>query len=255
MRLKDRVTLITGAGGGIGRATALRFAGEGATVTVMDLDEELVRESARLITEAGGTALVVVGDVSSAADAERAVSETTEAFGRLDVLVNNAGIARDGLVTRIKDGEVKLMAEDKWDAVLAVNLKGTFLMSQAAAIPMIKQENGRITNTASVAAHGNIGQANYAASKAGVVALTKTLALEWARYNIAVNCIAPGAVQTQMTAAIPEKIVEHLLERIPLSRMADPEEIAAVHVFLASDDASYLTGQVIWADGGLTIGA
>lgn len=255
MRLEDKVALITGAGGGIGRATALKFAEEGARVAAMDLDEALVGESAQLIADAGGMAVAVVGDVSSAADAARAVSETTQAFGRLDVLVNNAGIARDGLVTRIKDGEVRLMAEDKWDAVLAVNLKGTFLMSQAAAVPMIRQEGGRITNTASVAARGNIGQANYAASKAGVVALTKTLALEWARYNIAVNCVAPGAVKTQMTAAIPENIAERIIGRIPLSRMAEPEEIAAVHVFLASEDASYLTGQVIWADGGITIGA
>jgi NAD(P)-dependent dehydrogenase (short-subunit alcohol dehydrogenase family) len=170
-------------------------------------------------------------------------------------LINNAGITRDGLTTRVKDGEVSFMSEEQWDSVLTVNLKGTWLCSQMAAVPMIRQGSGRIVSTASVAALGNVGQANYAASKAGVIGLTRTLALELARYKIAVNCVAPGGVKTRMTAAIPEKVMIRLIEKIPYRRMAEPEEIAAVHAFLASDEASYITGQVIFVDGGLTVGA
>jgi 3-oxoacyl-[acyl-carrier protein] reductase len=254
MRLKDKVALITGAGGGIGRATALRFAAEGAAVVAADLDEASVHETARLITERGGKALAVVGNVAVRAEAQHLVEATLAGFGRLDILINNAGITRDGLTVRLKDGEVKLMTDEQWDAVLAVNLKGTWLMSQLAAVPMISQKSGRIVNTASVAAEGNIGQANYSASKAGVIGLTRTLALEWARFNIAVNCIAPGGVKTRMTAAIPENILSGLLERIPYRRLAEPDEIAAVHAFLASDEASYITGQVIFVDGGVTVG-
>jgi 3-oxoacyl-[acyl-carrier protein] reductase len=196
-----------------------------------------------------------LGNVAERADAERMVGAALDAFGRLDILINNAGITRDALTVRVKDGEVKMMSDAQWDAVLGVNLKGTFLVSQAAAIPMMAQKFGRIVNTASVGALGNIGQANYSASKAGVIGLTKTLALEWARFNITVNAVAPGAVKTRMTAAIPENIAAQMSERIPLKRWAEPEEIAAVHAFLASEDANYITGQVIWIDGGLTLGA
>lgn len=254
MRLKDKVALITGAGSGIGRATALRFAAEGAAVAATDLDEASVHETARLITEGGGKALAAVGNVAVRAEAQQLVEAALAGFGRLDILINNAGITRDGLTVRLKDGEVKLMTDEQWDAVLDVNLKGTWLMSQLAAVPMIRQKSGRIVNTASVAAEGNIGQANYSASKAGVIGLTRTLALEWARYNIAVNCIAPGGVKTRMTAAIPENILSGLLERIPYRRLAEPDEIASVHAFLASDEASYITGQVIFVDGGVTVG-
>ncbi len=254
-RLKEKVALITGGGGGIGRATALRFAKEGALVVVSDMDEAGARETAQLIAEGGGKAVAVAGSVSVRADAQKMVDAATANFGRLDILINNAGITRDGLTVRVKDGEVKMMTDEQWDAVLDVNLKGTWLVSQLAAVPMIKRKSGRIVNTASVGAQGNIGQANYSASKAGVIGLTKTLALEWARFNIAVNCVAPGGVKTRMTAAIPDNIMAQLVERIPFKRMAEPEEIAAVHVFLASSDASYITGQVIWVDGGLTVGS
>jgi 3-oxoacyl-[acyl-carrier protein] reductase len=255
MKLKDKVALITGGGGGIGRATALRFAQEGACVVVSDMDGAGVSETTRLIAEGGGKAIAVVGDVSVRAGAQAMVDAATSGFGRLDILINNAGITRDALTVRVKDGETKMMTDEQWDVVLTVNLKGTWLMSQLAAVPMIKQRHGRIVNTASVGAQGNIGQANYSASKAGVIGLTKTHALEWARYNIAVNCIAPGGVKTRMTAAIPENVMAGLVERIPLRRLAEPDEIASVHTFLASDDASYITGQVIWVDGGLTVGA
>ncbi len=255
MRFENKVALVTGGGSGIGRAAALRFAGEGAAVVVSDVDEASAASVAHEIQNGGGRAVGVTGNVAEHGDAERMVQAALDTFGRLDILINNAGITRDALAVRIKDNEVKTMSEAQWDAVLDVNLKGTFLVAQAAAVPMMKQKYGRIVNTASVGALGNIGQANYSASKAGVIGLTKTLALEWARFNILVNAVAPGAVKTRMTAAIPENLAAQLVERIPIKRMADPEEIAAVHAFLASDDARYITGQVIWVDGGLTLGA
>jgi len=254
MRLKDRIALITGAGRGIGRATALRFAAEGARVAVNDVDAEAAEETVAAIQQAGGEAFFVSADVTNRAEVEAMVNQIVERWGRLDILINNAGITRDALTVRIKGDEVKMMDEAAWDAVINVNLKGTFLCAQAAAVPMIRQQYGKIVNTASIGMQGNIGQANYSASKAGVVGLTRTLALELARYNINVNCIAPGAVETRMTAAIPDKIKEGLMQRIPFRRMAAPEEIAAVHLFLASDEASYITGQVIFIDGGLSVG-
>lgn len=254
MKLHDRVAIITGAGGGIGRATAQRFAKEGASVIVSDVDEAGAHETVRLIQEGGGNALAVIGSVAVRMDAQNVVDAALARFGKLDILINNAGITRDALTVRVKDGDIKVMSDEQWDAVLNVNLKGTWLMSQLAAVPFIQQKRGVIVNTASIAAEGNIGQANYAASKAGVIGLTKTLALEWARFNIRVNCIAPGGVKTRMTATIPENIVANLIERIPLKRFAEPEEIAATHLFLASDDASYITGQVIFVDGGVTVG-
>ncbi len=255
MKLRDKVTLITGAGSGIGRATALRFAREGARLVLSDVVAEGLHETQALVMEAGGAAVTALGNVAERSNGQRMVEAAVSEFGRLDILVNNAGITRDGLTVRIKDGDVKLMTDEQWEAVLEVNLKGTWLMCQLAAVPMIQQKWGRVINTASVGALGNIGQANYAASKAGVIGLTKTLALEWARFNITVNAVSPGAVNTRMTAAIPNEIRAKLIERIPLRRMAEPDEIAAVHAFLASDDAAYLTGQVLWVDGGLTVGA
>jgi 3-oxoacyl-[acyl-carrier protein] reductase len=255
MLLKDKVALITGAGNGIGRATAIRFAQEGAKVVLSDVDEGGLADTSQRVLEAGGEAVTVVGSVASRDDVKRIVDYATSTFNRLDILINNAGINRDGLTTRIKDGVVQHMSDDQWEAVLDINLKGTWLCSQAASVPMIEQKYGRIVNTASIAALGNIGQANYAASKAGIIGLTKTLALEWARFNIAVNCVAPGGVNTRMTEGIPEKIITSLLENIPMKRFAEPEEIAAVHVFLSSTEASYITGQVIFADGGVSVGA
>lgn len=254
MKLENQVAIITGAGSGIGRATAVRFAKEGASVIVSDVDEASVTKTVELIQADGGNAFAVIGNVAVRADAQRAVDAALAQFGKLDILINNAGITRDALTVRVKDGDIKMMSDENWDAVLNVNLKGTWLMSQLAAVPMIKQKSGCIVNTSSIAAEGNIGQANYSASKAGVIGLTKTLALEWARFNVRVNGIAPGGVKTRMTETIPENIVTSLIEHIPLKRFADPAEIAAVHVFLASSDASYITGQVIFVDGGVTVG-
>lgn len=244
-RLAGKVALVTGAGGGIGAATAHRLAAEGARVGVWDLQAEGVRDTVRAIESSGGEALELVGDVSRSA--RELVGQAKQRLGRIDILINNAGINRDALAARL--------TEEQWDQVLTVNLKATFLCAQAVQPIMREQNDGRIVNTASIAALGNVGQANYAASKAGVVALTRTLALEWARYGIRVNCVAPGGTETHMTAGIPPDIREKLIGNILLKRFAQPAEIAAVHAFLASDDAAFITGQVLFVDGGASVGS
>ncbi len=246
MLLNDKVALITGAGGGIGEATALRFAEEGAFVVINDVIEENANMVKDKIASKGKKAMVLTADISKKAQVEEMIKKTVESFDRLDVLVNNAGINRDAFA--------KKMTEEQWDAVIAINLKGTFLCSQAAIEVMSRNNWGRIINTSSIGALGNMGQANYAASKCGVIGLTKTLALECARYNITVNCVAPGATKTPMTAQMPQNIVEMITKKIPLGRFAEPNEIANMHVFLASNQASYITGQVIFVDGGISVG-
>jgi NAD(P)-dependent dehydrogenase (short-subunit alcohol dehydrogenase family) len=246
MRLEGKVALITGGGSGIGEATVKRFVKEGAKVTVLDVVEEAGNRVVDEVKKAGGEALFVKADICNMTQVEDAVKRTLDQFGKLDILVNNAGINRDALL--------KKMTVDQWDKVLAVNLKGTFVCSKVAAVPMMEQKSGRINTTASIGALGNIGQANYAASKAGVIGLTKTLALELARYKINVNCVSPGATATPMTAGMPDDIAEMFKKKIPLRRFAEPPEIAALHCFLASDDASYITGQVIFVDGGISVG-
>lgn len=246
MRLKDRVALITGAGGGIGAATALRFAREGAAVVLTDVQEEGIAAVAKQISEQGGQALAITADVVQRGEVQGLVESAVKKYGRLDILINNAGITRDALARK--------MSEEQWDLVMDVNLKGTFLCSQAVYGPMSEQKYGKIISTSSIGSLGNIGQANYAASKAGVIALTKTLALEYARSNINVNCIAPGATKTAMTEAMPDQAREAVLGMIPFRRMADPQEIANLHLFLASDEAGYITGQVIFIDGGISVG-
>ena len=246
MRLTGKVAMVTGAGGGIGAATAKRLSVEGARVCVIDLTEDGVAATAESIRRAGGEALGLRGDVSQKTEVGGIVERILQEFGRLDILINNAGINRDAMVAKMTEGE--------WDAVLDVNLKGSFLCAQAVMAPMREQKDGRIVNTASIAALGNIGQANYSASKGGIISLTRTLALEWARYGIRVNCVSPGGTETRMTAGIPPEILERLMKQVPMQRMAKPEEIAAVHAFLASDDASFITGQVIYVDGGTSVG-
>lgn len=246
MRLAGRVALVTGAGSGIGEATARRFAREGAIVVVNDIDIELARPIATELQKAGTRALAVAADVTSRADVEAMVNHVVAEFGRLDVLVNNAGINRDAMSHK--------MTEEQWDQVLAVNLKGTFLCAQAALTRMREHGWGRLINTSSIGSLGNIGQANYAASKAGVIGLTRTLALEYAKFGITVNCVAPGPVMTRMLAGVPAAIREKIVAKVPAGRIARPEEIAGIHAFLASEDAAFITGQVPFVDGGMSVG-
>jgi 3-oxoacyl-(acyl-carrier-protein) reductase len=246
MRLKDKVALITGAGSGIGEATAIKFSEEGARLVINDVNMESANNVAEKIKANDGEVLVLKADISLKDEVEGMIEQIIEHFGRLDILVNNAGINRDAFA--------KKMTEEDWDTVIKINLKGTFLCAQAAMNAMSKHKYGKIINTSSIGALGNPGQANYAASKCGVIGLTRTLALECARYNINVNCVAPGATKTPMTAQIPNEITQAITEKIPLKRFAEPKEIANLHLFLASDESSYITGQVIFVDGGISVG-
>ncbi len=257
MRLEGKSAIVTGGASGIGRATVLKFAREGAKVAIIDIAQQ-ADAACQVVDEvkaAGGTAMFVPANVAARSEVQAAIDAVLKQFGRLDLLVANAGITRDAITIRkSKEGEIKKMSDEQWDSVLSVNLKGTWLCCQAAALPMMEQKYGKMSLTSSFAERGNIGQANYVASKAGIVGLTRVLALELARFNINVNCIAPGATKTPMTATIPDDLVKRFLAKVPLGRMAEPEEIANVHAFLCSDEASYVTGQCIYVDGGDTLG-
>ncbi len=245
--LKDRVALVTGASQGIGRATALTLAAAGARVAVAARNAEKLDAVAQEITQAGGAALAVPMDVANADEIKAGVRRAHEHFGRLDILVNNAAITRDGLAVRMK-------AED-WDDVLRVNLTAAHVAIQQALAMMMRQRFGRIINVASVVAEtGNAGQANYVAAKAGLIGLTKAVAVEMASRNITVNAVAPGFIVSAMTDALPEKMKEELLQRIPLRRMGQDAEVAAAIVFLASDEAAYITGHVLDINGGMRMG-
>jgi 3-oxoacyl-(acyl-carrier-protein) reductase len=245
-RLTDKIAIITGSGRGLGAATALRMAEEGAHVVVNDISAEAAKEVAARIERLGRRAMVSTHDVSDTAAANALVDEAKKTFGRVDILVNNAGITRDSMLHKL--------TEEKWDDVIRVNLKGPFNMGQACAKVMMENKYGKIVNLASIAWLGNIGQTNYSASKAGVVGLTRTWALELSRYQINVNAIAPGLIDTQMTQAIPAEVKEKFIAKIPMRRIGKPEDIAAIVCFLASDEANYVTGQCIQIDGGLTVG-
>ncbi len=241
-----KVALITGGGRGIGRATAVRLARDGVRIAVNYKGNAAAAEEAkRLVEEAGSTALLVQGDVSQDGEAERVMKETL-AFGegRIDILVNNAGITRDNLLLR--------MSAEEWDAVLDLNLRGTFLVTKAAMRPMMKQRGGRIVNVASISGIvGNAGQANYSAAKAGIIGFTKTVAREMASRNITVNAVAPGFVPTDLTDPLPQEVKDALLKQIPLGRFGSVEDVANAIAFLASDEAAYITGQVLVVDGGM----
>ncbi len=245
MDLGRKVALVTGASRGIGRAVALELARAGAAVAVnYTASEGPAREVVREIEQMGGKAIPVRFDVADPEAVARGVKEVEEALGAIDILVNNAGITRDGLLVRLKD--------EDWERVLSVNLRGAFLVTRAVLPGMMKRRYGRIINISSVVAFsGNPGQTNYAASKAGLVGFSRSLALEVARRGITVNVVAPGLIETDMTAALPEKAREALLSRVPMGRAGTPQEVAHAVVFLASDRASYITGTVLHVNGGL----
>ncbi len=248
MRLEGKVTIITGAASGIGRTAAKVFCKEGATVVACDLDEESLRKLKDECSNENGELVPWKLNVTDRSAIEEMVSEIKEKYGKIDGLINNAGITKDSLLKRMK--------EEDWDAVIDVNLKGVFNMTQFVAPVMINQRSGSIVNTSSiVGVYGNIGQTNYAATKGGVIAMTKTWAKEFTRKGAAirVNAVAPGFINTPMTEKVPEKIIKSLEEKIPLKRFGEPEEIAYMYLFLVSDESSYLTGQCIGVNGGLTI--
>ncbi|WP_418249187.1 3-oxoacyl-[acyl-carrier-protein] reductase [Dialister succinatiphilus] len=243
----EKTALVTGAARGIGRAIALALASKGFAVALNYAGSHDAAEAVKKeIEDAGGKAFTVQGDVSKSEDVDRIFKIVKDEFGGLDVLVNNAGINRDALLIRMK--------ESNWDDVIATDLKSDFLTTKAAAAMMMRKRKGSIINISSVVGiMGNIGQANYAAAKAGVIGLTKACAKEMAARNIRVNAVAPGFIETAMTDGIPEKIREGMIASIPMGRMGQPEDIARAVCFLASDDASYITGQVLVVDGGLVM--
>ena len=246
MKLKDKVALITGGARGIGESIAMAFAKEGADIVVADVNLELAQKTASNIEALGRKALALAMDVTDYAKVEEGVNKILDKFGKVDILVNNAGITKDNLILR--------MSQIEWDAVINVNLKGTFNCIKAVSRPMIKQRSGKIVSIASIIGlMGNAGQANYAASKAGIIALTKTVAKELASRNINANAVAPGFIQTDMTAKLPEDVKAKMMEAIPLAKLGMPQDVANVCLFLASDDASYITGQVITVDGGMVM--
>jgi 3-oxoacyl-[acyl-carrier protein] reductase len=246
MRLKEKVALITGGAQGIGREIALAFAHEGAIVVIGDVNLGKAIEVGQEITALGRQSMAIELDVTNFVKTEEAVNKTLDKFKKVDILVNNAGITKDNLLLRMSDAE--------WDAVLAVNLKGTFNCSKAVSRVMIKQRSGKIINIASIIGiMGNPGQANYSASKAGIIALTKTIAKELGSRNINVNAVAPGFIQTDMTAKLPEELKEKMKGAIPLGKFGSCADVANACVFLASEESSYITGQIIVVDGGMVM--
>ena len=242
--VQDKVALVTGASRGIGRSISLALAEQGAKIVAVDVDLQATEEFVAELKAQGTEALAVQGNVTLSDDVAAMMKAAVDAFGRVDILVNNAGITRDALLLRMKD--------EDWDAVLSVNLKGAFLCSRAAAKIMSKQRYGRIVNIASVVGQmGNAGQANYCASKAGLMGLTRSNARELAKRNVTVNAVAPGLIVTAMTEALPEAKRQELAAQIPLERLGSADDIAHAVLFLASDQSSYITGQVLGVNGGM----
>jgi 3-oxoacyl-[acyl-carrier protein] reductase len=244
---EGRVAIVTGGGRGIGRAITVRLAEEGANLAVSyRSNDDAAEQTAESVREAGAKCELFKGDVSSPADVEALLKGVSEAFGRLDILVNNAGITRDNLMMRMK--------EDEFDEVLRTNLKGTYLCTRAALRPMVRARWGRILNVSSVVGIvGNAGQANYAASKAGIIGFTKSVAREVAQRGITVNAVAPGYVETELTGSLPEDVKAQIRGQVPMGRFGEAEEVAEVVAFLAGEGAGYVTGQTIAVDGGMTM--
>ena len=237
---------MTGAAHGLGRCIAETLSAAGAKVACIDVNAECLAETVAAIHAAGGTAEPLACDVTQSDRVGETIDQVVEMWGKLDILVNNAGVTRDNVLVRMKD--------EQWDLVLNINLRGTFLLTRAAARPMMKARGGRIINIASVSGlMGNPGQVNYSASKAGVIGLTRTVACELASRNITVNAVAPGFIATDMTAKLGEEILQEVRKQIPLGRLGDPQDVADAVLFLASDAASFITGHILTVDGGLTV--
>jgi 3-oxoacyl-[acyl-carrier protein] reductase len=246
MRLANKVALVTGGARGIGREIALLFAREGVDIVIGDVNLQEAEKTCSDIEALGRKAFSVELDVTSFLKVEAAINKILDKFTKIDILVNNAGITKDGLMLR--------MSEPDWDAVIAVNLKGTFNCTKAVSKVMIKQRSGKIVNIASIIGIiGNPGQANYSASKAGIIALTKTSAKELASRNININAVAPGFIQTEMTAKLPDELKQKMLGAIPLNKFGTPGDVANLCLFLVSEEASYITGQTIVVDGGMVM--
>jgi len=246
VRLKDKVALVTGGARGIGQAIAMTFANEGADIVIADVNLGVAQKTASEIEALGRKAMALEMDVTSYERVEEGVNKILDKMGKVDILVNNAGITKDNLLLRMSPAD--------WDAVINVNLKGTFNCIKAVTRPMIKQRSGKIISIASIIGlMGNPGQANYAASKAGIIALTKTVAKELASRNINANAVAPGFIQTEMTAKLPEDIKKKMMEAIPLAKLGTPQDVANVCLFLASEESNYITGQTITIDGGMVM--
>jgi 3-oxoacyl-[acyl-carrier protein] reductase len=251
MRLKDKVCLITGGAAGIGKATAQRFAEEGAKVVICDLAEDAGKQVAE---EIGGEFYKV--NVADRQEVQGWIDAVVEKFGRVDVIINNAGVLRDGQLVKVKEGElVKQMSEEDFDLVIGVNLKGVFNCTQAVSPQMIKQGEGVILNATSIVGlDGNFGQTNYVATKAGVIGMTKVWARELGRFNIRVNAVAPGFTLTEMVKQMPEKILDGMVAQTPLKRLGEPRDIANAYLFLASEEAEFISGVTLRVDGGIVIG-
>jgi 3-oxoacyl-[acyl-carrier protein] reductase len=253
MRMQDKVVLVTGGAAGIGKATALRFAEEGAKVVICDVNETAGQQTVKELGE--GAAFYKV-NVANREEAQKWIDDVAAKYGRIDVLVNNAGVLRDGQLVKFKEGQlIGQMSEQDFDLVISINLKGVFNCTQAVAPVMIRQGGGVILNATSVVGlDGNFGQTNYVATKSGVIGMTKVWARELGRYGIRVNAVAPGFTATEMITAMPDKVLDGMKARTPLGRLGEPRDIANAYLFLASDDASFITGDVLRVDGGIVVG-